>query len=80
MRKHAKKCWGTDVLEAADLAKTADELRDITIRGVLNASSITASFERKGKGKVTYSHRQHTKVQTKCVTNPTPHKIGSPIC
>ena len=26
---------------------------------------ITAAFERKGKGKATYSHRQHTKTETK---------------
>lgn len=56
MRKHAKRCWGEDVLKEADLVKTADELRDLTIRGVLSESSITAAFERKGKGKVSYSH------------------------
>ena len=29
--------------------------------------SITEAFERTGKGKVTYSHRQHTTTQTRCV-------------
>jgi hypothetical protein len=29
--------------------------------------SITEAFERVGKGKITYSHRQHTTTQTRCV-------------
>jgi hypothetical protein len=65
MRKHARKCWGIDIVEAADNAKTADEVRGTTIKGVLNPGSITASFARKGKGKITYSHRQHTKTESK---------------
>jgi len=28
MRKHARKCWGDDVVKAADNAKTADEVRE----------------------------------------------------
>ena len=65
MRKHAKKCWGEDVVAAADNAKTADEVRDITVSGALNVQSITTAFARKGKGKVTYSHRQHTKAESR---------------
>jgi hypothetical protein len=30
--------------------------------------SITAAFERVGKGKVTYSHRQHTKAESRFVS------------
>jgi hypothetical protein len=66
LRKHAKKCWGDDVVRAADNAKTADQVREITIGGgTLSAQSITAAFERKGKGKATYSHRQHTKAESR---------------
>jgi hypothetical protein len=65
MRKHARRCWGEDTVKAADKAKTADEVREITAKGVLNIQSITAAFERKGKGKVTYSHRQHTKSESR---------------
>ena len=65
MRKHAKKCWGDEVVAAADKAKTAKEVRDTTIKGYLDPQSITAAFERKGKGKVTYSYRQHTKTELK---------------
>jgi hypothetical protein len=65
MRKHAKKCWGEDVVASADLANNANEVRATTVRGILNPTSITAAFERRGKGKVTFSHRQHTKAESR---------------
>lgn len=66
IRKHVKKCWGHDVVQAAeDAAKPADKLYDITAKGSLKVSSITAAFKRTGKGKVTYSHRQHTKLEVR---------------
>lgn len=40
-------------------------MRDTTVKGYLNPQSITAAFERKGKGKVKYSYRQHTKTESK---------------
>ena len=67
MRKHAKVCWGDEVLKAADDAKNAEEVRTKIVASVLRNGSITASFERKGKGRVTYSHRQHTKSETRWV-------------
>jgi hypothetical protein len=60
MRKHVQACWGEDVLQAADQAKDANEVRKNIVGSFLRNGSITASFERKGKGKVTYSHWQHT--------------------
>ncbi|KAG2085568.1 uncharacterized protein F5147DRAFT_588936, partial [Suillus discolor] len=63
MRKHAKLCWGEESVNMADEAKNANEARTI-ISGAKNGS-IVASFERKGKGKVIYSHRQHTRTETK---------------
>jgi hypothetical protein len=65
MRKHAKKCWGDEVVSSADKAKTVQEVRDTTVNGALNPQSITAAFERKGKGKVSFSHRQHTKTESR---------------
>jgi len=65
MRKHAKLCWGADVVEAADRTKNAKEARDSVIKPLTKDGSIMAIFERVGKGKVTYSHRQHTKTETK---------------
>jgi hypothetical protein len=67
MRKHAKKCWGEDVVEAADRANSVREVRATTVKGILDPQSITAAFERTGKGKVTFSHRQHTKAESRCV-------------
>jgi hypothetical protein len=58
MRKHAKKCWGAETVELADKAKNAAEVRVTAVKGILDPQSITVAFERKGKGKVTFSHRQ----------------------
>ncbi|KAG1844640.1 hypothetical protein DFJ58DRAFT_852836 [Suillus subalutaceus] len=51
MRKHVRSCWGEEVLRAADEAKDANEVRKKIVGSVLRNGSITASFERKGKGK-----------------------------
>ena len=55
MRKHAKKCWRADVVMVADKVKTADDVWEVTVEGVLNAQSITTAFGRTGKGKITYT-------------------------
>jgi hypothetical protein len=65
MWKHAKKCWGSDVITSADKACNANEVHRTTVKGVLNPQSIMAAFKRKGKGKVTYSHCQHTKTESR---------------
>jgi hypothetical protein len=65
MQKHAKKCWGDDVVASADKANDANEVRRTTVKGSLDPQSITAAFERKGRDKVTYSHRQHTKSEAR---------------
>lgn len=61
--RHAMSCWGTETVKAAmDTANTSDA------REVLSKSkdgSIAAAFQLKGKGKVTYSHRQHTWMETR---------------
>ncbi|KAG2037358.1 hypothetical protein BDR03DRAFT_825617, partial [Suillus americanus] len=63
MWKHAKLCWGKETITMADETKNANEACTI-ISGVKNGS-IVASFECKGKGKVIYSHRQHTRTEIK---------------
>lgn len=65
LRKHAKRCWGDNIVALADKAKTAKDLRDITIEGSLKPQSITAAFERNGKGTPTYACQQHTKTETR---------------
>jgi len=64
MRKHVKACWGEDALAAAD-AKDVNEACTKIVGGILRNGTITVSFERKGKGKMTYSHRQHTYAETR---------------
>ncbi|KAG1728881.1 hypothetical protein EDD22DRAFT_982682 [Suillus occidentalis] len=51
LRKHVRSCWGEDILKAADEVKDADEVR----------KNIVGS----GKGKITYSHHQHTCTETR---------------
>jgi hypothetical protein len=48
-------CWCPTSLK--DTCGAANDIK--------NMGSITTVFERKGKGKITYSHRQHMKTETK---------------
>ena len=65
MRKHAKKCFGNEMVVAADKLNLAADVRATMLGGVLNFQSITAAFERTGKGVVTFSHQQHTKTEAR---------------
>ena len=67
MRRHAKSCWGEAAVSAADNAKDVSEAHEKIMKGIQLDGSITALFERKDKDKVTFSHRQHTRTQTKYV-------------
>lgn len=70
LRKHAKKCWGEETIKTADQAKDAKEAQAKIVPGLLRDGSITAAFERNGKGAVRYSHRLHTKAESRCVLCP----------
>ncbi|KAI0267627.1 hypothetical protein BGY98DRAFT_925528, partial [Russula aff. rugulosa BPL654] len=65
LRKHAKKCWGNEVVAAADKAKMARNMCDATAKGFLDPQLITSAFKRSEKGKVSYSYRQFTKTKLK---------------
>ena len=65
LHKHAKLCWGNEVVSAADDAKNAEEVCTKIVSNHLQDGSITAAFEKKGKGNITYSHCQHTHQETK---------------
>jgi hypothetical protein len=52
-------------ITSADKVDNAAKVRRTTVQGALNLQLITAAFERKGKGKVTYSHCQHMKTETR---------------
>ena len=51
MRKHAKRCWGPDIIALADEADDANEVCRTTIKGALNPQLIMAAFVRKGRGR-----------------------------
>src|SRR5882724_4935620 len=70
LRKHAESCWGKDALEVGMAAGTAKDAHESVVKEIKGSGSITAAFKRKGKGKVTFSHHQHTKTETKSVTLP----------
>jgi hypothetical protein len=65
LRKHVRSCWGDEALAAADDAASVADARERIVKGINASGSITASFERKGKGQVTYSNRAHTRVETR---------------
>lgn len=67
LRKHAKLCFGEESVAVADMGKDIDTTRAALLKNpdLLTNGLLTANFERKGKGKVTYSHQQHTKTETK---------------
>jgi hypothetical protein len=70
MHKHAKNCWGDEIVSQALETKgslSIDDVRKSLAQAKLHDGSITASFERKGKGKVTFSTRQHTYTETRLV-------------
>ena len=63
LRKHAKICWGVETVAAADGTRNVNDAREALKK--VKDGSITEAFERVGKGKVTYSHRQHTTTQAR---------------
>src|SRR5271155_3968962 len=65
LRRHAKSCWGDEAVAAADSTQDLQCARAILTHTKLRDGSITAEFQRIGKGKLTYSHRQHTKTESR---------------
>ncbi|KAF8809255.1 hypothetical protein BYT27DRAFT_7012694, partial [Phlegmacium glaucopus] len=63
LRWHATKCWGAEAVKSADGTKDLEAARAILLKTKLRDGTITAEFERIGRGKVTYSHRQHTSTE-----------------
>ncbi|KAF8580966.1 hypothetical protein K439DRAFT_1316411, partial [Ramaria rubella] len=49
----------------ADQAKNQAKAREKVVSDYMKNGFITAAFQRSGKGRVSYSHRQHTKAETK---------------
>ncbi|KAJ3002262.1 hypothetical protein NUW54_g5941 [Trametes sanguinea] len=62
--KHARECYGQGVVGRIMEARTLKDARAAT-RSFLEDGKITAVFERRDQGKVTYSHQQHTHAETR---------------
>lgn len=65
LRKHAKICWGEEAIAEADKTRDVHGAREAISLMKLANGSIMDAFERVGKGKVTYSHRQHTTTEAR---------------
>ena len=63
--RHAIKCWGAETVKSADDTKDLEAAHTILLKSKLRDGTIMAEFERIGKGKVTYSHRQHTSTEAR---------------
>ena len=68
LRKHAKICWGEETVGAADQTRDIDAAHEALKK--IKDRSITEAFERVAKkGKLSYSHRQHTTTESRCVSH-----------
>jgi hypothetical protein len=69
--KHVRVCkgWGEDVYNSISKAKDIKAAR-ASVKGYLANGSLTVAFSKQGKGKITYSSRQHTKAETRYVILP----------
>jgi hypothetical protein len=65
LRRHAKHCWGEETVTAAVNTHDIWGARAVLEKSIPKDGSITAAFERIGKEKLTFSHRQHTKTESR---------------
>ncbi|KIK78120.1 hypothetical protein PAXRUDRAFT_164853, partial [Paxillus rubicundulus Ve08.2h10] len=63
MLLHVKICLSTEILPHADNVKNAKEVQMNIVGSILWMGSVSAAFKRKGK--VVYSHQQHTHTKTR---------------
>jgi hypothetical protein len=68
LHKHAKNCWGVENVSKALQTKkdfTIKDVRESLGKAQLQDGTITAIFERNGKGNVSFSMKQHTYTETR---------------
>ncbi|KAI1782437.1 hypothetical protein LXA43DRAFT_905787 [Ganoderma leucocontextum] len=68
MRRHVERCWGSDALKIAQALGNAEDAWDQIFEKVLREVPLTAHFERKKGGHVSYMHRNFTKPETRFLT------------
>lgn len=71
LHKHAKLCWGSETVSVA-ATTNLDMAWDAVKKNKLKDGSLTKVFGwiGNGKGKITYSHHQHTKTEAKYACIP----------
>ena len=62
---HVTKCWGAEMVKLADGTKDLEAARMVLLKSKLCDGTITAEFKHIGKGKVTFSHHQHTSTEAR---------------
>ena len=67
--KHARACWGNEVVNHAIDLGDADVVREKVVTAKPKSGSITDFFRQTNPHKPKFSHRPLTKVQTRCVSN-----------
>ena len=68
MRRHAKSCWGVEVVEQADALGNGEDAREAFVKKTMRDGDIKVLLERKRGSVVSYSHRQFTRDETRYVT------------
>ena len=67
LRSHAKGCWGEEAVAAADGTRNV-KLARMALQSCKSVNgSITSAFQRLGRGTVTYSHYQYTRLELQYV-------------
>ena len=64
LRVHAINCWGQENVKNSENASNITSARESLKGAELCDGSITTVFERMSKGKVSYSHRNHTEEES----------------
>lgn len=65
LKRHASICWGEATVKAASDVGNVHAARSVLAKANLKDGAITAAFEQIRKDKVTYSHRQHTRAESR---------------
>lgn len=63
--KHAVVRWGREAVDRAKQTSGQEEARRVIVESIQKMGRISAFFSRQKKGKVTYSHMQHTSEETR---------------
>jgi hypothetical protein len=67
LRKHMQLCWGEEAICGVDDCDLKSAREGVARVKNQKDGSLTTAIDWKGQGKVTYSHRQHSKAQTRFV-------------